>query len=405
MNLKSALDWLYSTQLFGIKLGLEGTRRLLEAADAYPSEDVCVVHVAGTNGKGSVCAMLEALGRSSGLKTGMFTSPHLVDFRERIRVNGVMIPEDALLRLLVEVRDLVAEWDPHPTFFELALAVALKYFKECGVKFLVLDTGLGGCLDATNAVPKDLAVLAPIGMDHQQYLGDTLELIAAEKAGIIAAGRPVVSAVQEPEAAGVIARRAAELGSPLAIAGHTDGVPQPSLPGAHQRRNAALALLAMKTLHLLPSRSVAEAALSSLSWPGRFQELEGGLMVLDGAHNPHAARVLAETWRERFGDDKAALVFAASADKNIHGVLELIAPLAGEWHLVPCTSPRILGVGDMKCLVEAFSSVPVICHDSLETGLKAARNSGCRVLVTGSLFLLGDVLGLFAGEGRRATVQ
>ena len=163
----------------------------------------------GTDGKGSVCAMLAALGRSSGLKTGMFTSPHLVDFRERIRVNGVMIPEDALLRLLVEVRDLVAEWDPHPTFFELALAVALKYFKECGVKFLVLETGLGGRLDATNAVPKDLAVLAPIGMDHQQYLGDTLELIAAEKAGIITAGRPVVSAVQEPEVAGSSAQSAA----------------------------------------------------------------------------------------------------------------------------------------------------------------------------------------------------
>ncbi len=405
MNLKSALDWLYSTQLFGIKLGLEGTRKLLEAADAYPAAGVRVVHVAGTNGKGSTCAMLESLARGAGMKTGLFTSPHLVDFRERIRVDGTMIPEEALLRLLLEVRELVADWDPHPTFFELALAVALKYFKECGVEFLVLETGLGGRLDATNAVPKDLAVLAPIGMDHQQYLGDTLELIAGEKAGIIATGKPVVSALQEPEAALVVARYADELGAPLFLADSLAGIPQPSLPGAHQRRNAALAVKAMDILHLLPSPEIVEASLGDLLWPGRFQMLEDGRLVLDGAHNPHAAQVLAATWQERFGDEKAAVVFAASEDKNIHGVLDLIAPLAGEWHLVPCSSPRILGVDEMRPLVAATSSAPIACHGDLAAGLESARRSGRRVLVTGSLFLLGDVLGLSATDERRATVQ
>ena len=206
MNVSAALDWLFSTQFFGIKLGLDNTRKLLAAAGA-DRINATVVHVAGTNGKGSTCAMIEALARAQGYVTGLFTSPHLVDFSERIRVNGDMITPDALAEEISFLKQLAEGWEQPPTFFELALAVALRHFRKNSVNFIILETGLGGRLDATNAVPKDIAVLAPIGLDHQQYLGDTLEEIAAEKAAIIAPGKPSVTAVQHPGVMAVIERR------------------------------------------------------------------------------------------------------------------------------------------------------------------------------------------------------
>jgi dihydrofolate synthase/folylpolyglutamate synthase len=406
MNLQDGLDWLYSTQLFGIKLGLEGTKRLLEALHCLPQPGVKVVHVAGTNGKGSTCAMTEALARHAGFTTGLFTSPHLVDFRERIRVNGEMISEEALARLMTKTKQVVEHWDPHPTFFELTLAIALQYYQERGVNFLVLETGLGGRLDATNAVPKDVAVLAPIGLDHQQYLGETLEEIAGEKAGIIQANKPVVSAIQEEAATSVITEVAHRLGAPLTVVSPVaDPFPGLALAGHHQQENAQLALTTVRQLGILISEAEAADVFSHISWEGRFQQLSGGRMVLDGAHNPHAARVLIDTWKRCFGDEKATAVFAASSDKNIEGVLDLISPMIAEWHLVPCTSPRILEAHAMEKLVSAASSAPISIHSTLADGLKVATESGRRVLVTGSLFLLGDVLSLLQGADHRKTVQ
>ena len=252
MNVSAALDWLFSTQFFGIKLGLDNTRKLLAAAGA-DRINATVVHVAGTNGKGSTCAMIEALARAQGYVTGLFTSPHLVDFSERIRVNGDMITPDALAEEISFLKQLAEGWEQPPTFFELALAVALRHFRKNSANFIILETGLGGRLDATNAVPKDIAVLAPIGLDHQQYLGDTLEEIAAEKAAIIAPGKPSVTAVQHPGVMAVIERTAQNRRSPLTIARADRKTPIPSLPGAHQRENAALALETMRRLHALPS--------------------------------------------------------------------------------------------------------------------------------------------------------
>ena len=198
-TLQAELDWLYSTQAFGIKLGLEGVTRLLSACGVlYPRAQV--IHVAGTNGKGSTCAFCESVARAAGYKTGLFTSPHLVEFSERIRVNGVNIPDADAARLIAKVREVVQAWDPCPTFFELVLAVAMLWFAEQEVELIVLETGMGGRLDATNAVPKDVAVLAPIGLDHTQYLGETLYEVAGEKAAILSWHRPAVSAPQEPEA-------------------------------------------------------------------------------------------------------------------------------------------------------------------------------------------------------------
>ena len=193
---KEALTWLYGTQRFGIKLGLENIQRLLHALDV-PAQEQRIIHVAGTNGKGSVCAMIDAICRAQGYRTGLFTSPHLVTYRERIRVDGEMITEEKVAEGLATIRRLISDWEPHPTFFEITTALALIHFKQCDCDVIALETGLGGRLDATNSVQPVVSVVTPIGYDHQSWLGSTLEEIAGEKAGIIKAHIPVVSAEQD----------------------------------------------------------------------------------------------------------------------------------------------------------------------------------------------------------------
>ncbi|MGZ5003432.1 MAG: bifunctional folylpolyglutamate synthase/dihydrofolate synthase, partial [Chthoniobacterales bacterium] len=183
MSYREALAWLFGTQLFGIKLGLENIQRLLRTLN-LPGEQR-IIHVAGTNGKGSVCAMIDSILRAQGYRSGLFTSPHLVTFRERIRVKGEMISEDEVAHGLTSIRQLVADWDPHPTFFEIATALGLQHFKNKHCEIVVLETGMGGRLDATNAVTPVVSVITPIDYDHQKWLGNSLGEIAAEKAGII----------------------------------------------------------------------------------------------------------------------------------------------------------------------------------------------------------------------------
>ncbi|MEE1266561.1 MAG: Mur ligase family protein, partial [Akkermansia sp.] len=274
-SIVNELGWLYSTQAFGIKLGLEGVTRLLSACGVlHPRAQV--IHVAGTNGKGSTCAFCESVARAAGYKTGLFTSPHLVEFGERIRVNGVNIPDADAARLIGKVRAVVQDWDPCPTFFELVLAVAMLWFAEQEVELIVLETGMGGRLDATNAVPKDVAVLTPIGLDHTQYLGGTLYEVAGEKAAILSWHRPAVSAPQEPESMRAIQEAARRMDTYCrVITGECD---QPlGLKGVHQRRNAALALAALRALpHFLCSAEEEARGLAEVRWPGRFEEVQPG---------------------------------------------------------------------------------------------------------------------------------
>lgn len=399
-----ALDWLYSTQFFGIKLGLENTKALIATAQIDVS-GAKVIHVAGTNGKGSTCAMIEAIARESGLKTGLFTSPHLVDFAERIRVNGEMIPDEELLEGISSVRELAESVEQAPTFFELALILALRYFMKQGVELIILETGMGGRLDATNAVAKDVAVLTPIGLDHQQYLGDTLAAVAAEKAAIIAPSRVVVTAAQEAEVMQVITETATAKDALLILAEPHEGIPQLALAGPHQRQNAAVAIEAFSAIHRLPSSTKLAHALGNVEWPGRFEQLKSPEIVLDGAHNAHAARVLVETWKEKFGDERAAIVFAASADKHIQEMIPLFDSIVAEWHLVPCSSPRILPVGEMAELLAECVTTPIYKHESLEAGLRAAVQSECRALAAGSLFLLGDIKAHLKHQQKRQTAQ
>ena len=197
MEYQESLDWLYSTQTFGIKLGLDRPKRLLRQFFANPTPTTKVIHVTGTNGKGSTCAIIDALARAAGLRCGLFTSPHLVDFRERIRINEEMIPETKVLSSLIELRQLLADWEHHPTFFEITLAVAMRHFKESECDLIILETGMGGRLDATTAIPANVCAITPIALDHSEWLGDTIEKIAAEKAGIICEGKPILRAKQQ----------------------------------------------------------------------------------------------------------------------------------------------------------------------------------------------------------------
>ncbi|MCX7869345.1 MAG: Mur ligase family protein, partial [Terrimicrobiaceae bacterium] len=239
-----ALDWLESSQRFGIKLGLENTRRLLDAL-GNPDRGLRFLHVAGTNGKGSVCAMLDSVLRQAGFKTGLYTSPHLVDFAERIRVNGVKIPDPELCDGLGRLRQAVRGWDHAPTYFELATVLAAWHFARSGCEWVVWETGMGGRLDATNVVDPAVAIITPIGLDHQQWLGETIGAIAGEKAGILKPGRPAVSSAQSAEAAEVLRRRAEALGVALEFV-HSSWPGPLGLEGAHQRANAALAARALE---------------------------------------------------------------------------------------------------------------------------------------------------------------
>ncbi|MBL9133371.1 MAG: hypothetical protein JNG86_19325, partial [Verrucomicrobiaceae bacterium] len=209
-----ALDWLYGTQLFGIKLGLESVRRLLDEL-GLPRPGQKFIHVAGTNGKGSTCAFLHSILKEAGINAGLFTSPHLVQFGERIRDTRRCISEDEIEAGLTRIRNHVRGWEPHPTFFEITFVLALDWFARHDIEWIVLETGMGGRLDATNAVTPVVSVITPIGWDHMQFLGDTLEKIAAEKAGIIKPRVPIVTQTQSSEALEVIRQAAHEQGAPL----------------------------------------------------------------------------------------------------------------------------------------------------------------------------------------------
>jgi len=388
MNYRKALDWLFSTQMFGIKLGLEGSHRLIKEFLAYPTHGVRVIHVAGTNGKGSTCAMMDSIANACGWRSGLFTSPHLIDFRERIKVSSQEIPEDACATMLTTLRDICERMETHPTFFEITVALAMRWFRECKCELIVLETGMGGRLDATTAVPADVCVITPIGLDHMQWLGDTLEAIAAEKAGIFVPGKPIVSAPQEPSVRLVLEREANQMRSPLEF------IEEPllgysiSLPGEHQQWNAALAVNALYHAKLPLNADCVRHGLANVSWPGRFEKFLPSV-VLDGAHNPQAATVLAQTWNAEFPGKKPSLVFSAVSAKDISGILEILAPLATRIHLCPVATHRAASTSELAACLPADAPTHEIFPD-FKAAFAAAQQSDDPILIAGSLFLVGE---------------
>ncbi len=409
LTYKQALAWLYGLQRFGIKLGLENIGRLLGElrCDVYVHRSAIagmnaftpkVVHVAGTNGKGSVCAMIDSICRAQGYRTGLFTSPHLVTFRERIRVNGEMLSEDAVAQGLTIIRDLVANWDPHPTFFEVVTALGVKHFSDMNVEIIVLETGLGGRLDATNAIQSTASVITPIDFDHEKWLGKTIPEISGEKAGIIKPGVPVVSACQRPEAEQVIRAHAAKRGASIEFVTQRYDQSSVALAGWNQKENAALAIAALRAAKIDAHDSAITRGLASIDWPGRFQRWDTRT-IIDGAHNTAAARTLAQTWCEVFGDQRATVVLAILSDKDLRGICEALAPITESVVLPKIRSERAADPEKLaKVLVNIAPPLPYSIAPSIAEALRLAREKPNPILITGSLHFAGEVLAHLHGE-------
>jgi len=392
---EEALAWLYSLQRFGIKLGLENIRRLI-AEMRVDLGGARVIHVAGTNGKGSVCAMIDSICRAQKYRTGLFISPHLVTFRERIRIDGEMISENEVAAGLTSIRKLVADWEPHPTFFEIATALALKHFIEAKIDIVILETGLGGRLDATNAVQSNVAVITPIALDHEKWLGDSLEKIANEKTGIIKAQTPVVSAPQLPEADKAIRGRATECEAPLEFVEQVYDKSPIALRGEHQKLNAAIAIAAIRAANVEIDEAAVTRGLATVEWPGRFQCWDKRT-VIDGAHNPAAARILTQTWRQIFGDERATLILAILSDKDLHGICEALAPIADLVLLPNIRSERAADPTELsKILVDLGRNAEIF--SSFADAFGKAREQRDPILITGSLHFAGEALANLTGK-------
>jgi dihydrofolate synthase / folylpolyglutamate synthase len=412
INYREALAWLYSLQRFGIKLGLENIRRLLAdlhvslgsarasraVSGASPETSAEVIHVAGTNGKGSVCAMIESICRAQGYRTGLFISPHLITFRERIRVNGEMISERAVANRLTLIRKLIADWEPHPTFFEVTTALALKYFSEAKIDVAILETGLGGRLDATNAVQSDVSVITPIDFDHEKWLGVSLEKIAIEKAGIIKPEIPVVASPQQPEAEKVIRARAIECKAPLQFVNEVFDRSSIALFGDYQKQNAAVAIAAVHAAKIDIDEKAIVGGLATVECPARFQKWDGKV-IIDGAHNPAAAHALAKTWREIYDNQRATLMLAVLSDKNLRGICAALAPIADSVLLPKIRSERAAPPEMLaKVLANIAAPPPYSIAPSVGEALALASAKPNPILITGSLHFAGEVLAHLRGE-------
>jgi dihydrofolate synthase/folylpolyglutamate synthase len=409
LTYSAAIEFLYGLQIFGANFGLDKTCQLASNV-GNPQAQLRFIHVAGTNGKGSTCAMLESIYRASGLRVGLFTSPHLVSFRERIQINRRLISESDVVRLVEALRTAKTETDA--TLFEFATVMALKYFAEQNCELVILETGLGGRLDATNIVTPLASVITNIAFDHQQWLGDTLEKIAAEKAGIIKPGVPIVTAAQNSSALAVIEKIARAKNAPLvkvAPALHTPaaGTAALPLPGEHQKTNAALALATVEVLQKqipVPEEKI-RAGLATVNWPGRLQWVEktgGGKILLDGAHNVAGAETLRAALENDFAGTEPVLIFGALADKNWPAICRLLAPLASKIFTVPVASGRTAAA---NALADSFRSAnpaaATAACENLSDALIACKDEPF-VVITGSLYLVGEALerlGLSPADG------
>lgn len=406
MTYAEALAHLHGLAVFGARFGLEPTRRLA-AALGNPQEKLRFIHVAGTNGKGSTCAMLESIYRAAGLRVGLFTSPHLVSFRERMQVNRELIAEAEVARLVGEVfRFQVSAFSGDAegaplTFFEFVTVMALKYFAQQRCDVVIWETGLGGRLDATNIVTPLASVITNIALDHQQWLGDTLAKIAAEKAGIIKPGVPVLTGVNAPEALTVIREAAERVGSELTLVaddlgdGAQIGAPV-ALRGAHQQRNAALAVAVVRALQTkLPvSEAALREGLATVRWAGRLQRVKFGEreFLLDGAHNLDGVQALAVALKAEFAGSPFALVLGMLADKDCEAMGRVLAPLTGRIAAVAVNSNRSVAPAVLAGICRpANPAACVTTHGALADAL-AALGQEPRVVIAGSLYLIGEAL-------------
>jgi dihydrofolate synthase/folylpolyglutamate synthase len=433
MTYSAAIEFLYHLRWFGAKFGLTNTFKLAALA-GNPQEKLRFIHVAGTNGKGSTCAMLESIYRTAGLRVGLFTSPHLVAFSERIQVNRQAIPEREVVRLVCDLQSLLEEgWgknatargtasaahlkgspdnelthpgaDQHPTFFEVVTVMALHYFCAQKCDLVIWETGLGGRLDATNIVTPLASVITNIQFDHQNYLGESLISIAGEKAGIIKPRVPVITGTDSLEALQVIGETATKQTAKLTIVPCADTSKPPldslTLPllGEHQKRNAAVAVATVRALaSVLPvEESVIRAGLARVDWPGRLQLVNRSpaqQVLLDGAHNVGGAEMLAAALREYFPNLRPSLVLGILRDKDWPRMCEMLAPLASRIVLVPVHSERSAEPhGLAEICSRANPKARVFECPSLAAALELTEDDPF-VTIAGSLYLVGEAMEL-----------
>lgn len=428
-DLTSSLERLFALHTFGIKPGLDTERELL-ARLANPQDRFAVIHIAGTNGKGSVSAMLDAVLRTAGYRVGLYTSPHLVRFNERIRVGGTSITDEELAELLdvmePQAQAVTAATGREATFFEFTTALAFEHFRRKNVQLAVVETGMGGRLDATNVVTPLIAVITRIGLEHTEYLGATIEAIAGEKAGIIKAGRPVVCGATPAEARDVIRAVAEERGALWVDATETAVVRRVSQSlagqklalgtgtrdygtvtmaflGKHQIENCATALAALETIHdagVPLSEEAVRQGLAAARWPARLQVLsESPPVLLDGAHNPDGARVLAVALRELFGKRPVGLVWGMCGDKDALGFAKALGGRVKRCWAVPLRSERGVDPAKLALLArgEGWVAETRLLPEALDQARAWAAEEGGGVCIAGSLFLAGEVLEAMEG--------
>lgn len=409
-----ARDWLFSLEAVGIKLGLSQIRRLLQAL-GHPEQAFPSIAVGGTNGKGSVAAMIERGLRAAGLRTGRYTSPHLVAIEERVAIDGRPLAPGVFDRLAEQVRTAAAILDVPPSFFEATTALALLAFREARVDMAVLEVGLGGRLDATNAVDAPRAVITAVDLDHQEYLGHTLADIAREKAGIIKPGAIVVTGWNPPEVLAIVRQAAGAAGATVIDAaegvthqadvtahGSTLTLTTPvrtytgcrlRLPGRHQIANAAAAVRLLETMQPPVPADAIITALREVAWPARLEWLSwrGHEVLLDGAHNPAGARTLASFLREMIGRP-VPMVVGIMRDKAAREIVDALAPVASTLVATAAPSPRALPAPELAALCDhATPAVRCVTAPDPEAALDTALMHGSPIVVAGSLYLAGHL--------------
>lgn len=418
------LKELYGLERFGIKLGLDVIRDLL-ARIGSPHEAFPAVHVTGTNGKGSVCAYLASIFEAAGHRVGLYTSPHLVRFNERIRVNGRAIADEDVARLYAQIKPhaaamAVASEANQPTFFEVTTAMAFEHFREARVDVAVVEVGMGGRMDATNVVRPVGCVITRIGLEHTEHLGRSIDRIAREKSGILKPGVPLIT-VDQP-VLGLLTARAKALGCPVTVVGRDvrysrssfdlegqdilleDGLSlsvRIPLLGAFQPENAATAFataLAVKGEWKLTKVAI-ERGLRTARWPGRLQVVrKEPIVIVDGAHNAPAAEALAESLRELFPNRKLTFVLGILNDKDLAGIAGHLGPLAAKVIATRPRTPRAFDMGDLARAFTPYAPVEAVADvKEAVTQVVGAAGKEDAIVVAGSIYTIGEALELFGG--------
>jgi dihydrofolate synthase/folylpolyglutamate synthase len=403
-------DYLYSLKQKGAKYGIDRMRLFVDAL-GHPERSFPCVHVAGTNGKGSVCAMLEAIYRANRYKTGLYSSPHLVRQGERVQVNRVILDESEIVDYTAALKPIAErlgarDEDDHPSFFEFMTAMAFLRFAEAKVDLAFLETGLGGRLDATNVVEPELCIITSVSLDHIEQLGDTLEKIASEKAGIIKPGKPVLIGKLPPEAETVVRRVATAQGCQIFSVRERftnfEQLPTTNLDGSFQRWNAGVAVLACEILnHRFPIKPQLTAdALQSIHWPGRWEtiELADRTLILDASHNPEGALMLDENLTKLVARSgrKPIIVAGTLGEFRARSLMEVVSRHARELHLLAPDQSRATPTDVLEACLPKNNRAPVY-HRQLDAlfpavGICTPGEPGDTIVVTGSLYLIGEVL-------------